>query len=400
VRVASQVPPLVPFVDLPRQHRALRDELLQVMEEALASAAFIGGAAVERFEREFATYVGAADAVGVSNGTDALRLALQAVGVQPGQSVITVPNTFVATAAAISQAGARPAFADIDPDTCLMDPNRLEDFLKRRFASGPKEGRPAAVVPVHLYGHCADLDAILPLAAKYGLKVIEDAAQAHGATCRGRAAGSMGDAGCFSFYPGKNLGACGDAGAVTVREAAVAARLRMLRDHGQRQKYVHEIEGYNNRLDAIQAGFLRVKLRRLDGWNEARRQVAACYDAAFAPLPAVRCVRSTPGNQSVYHLYVIHVAHRDVLLAGLRERGIIGGLHYPIPLHLQECYHRLGHRQGDFPCAEWSAAHLLSLPMYPEMVSDQVAAVIDAVKGLASSQPPLPAPPARMGRAA
>jgi dTDP-4-amino-4,6-dideoxygalactose transaminase len=387
----------VPFVDLPLLHRPLKAELLRVAAAVLHSARFIGGDLVAGFESDFARHTGTAFAVGVSSGTDALRLALLALGVGPGQRVLTVPNTFIATAAAVSQVGARVEFVEIDPATCLMDPNRLEDLLRRRFASASQDERPTAVIPVHLYGQCVDMDPVLELAGRYGLWVLEDAAQAHGATYKGRQAGSLGDAAAFSFYPGKNLGACGDAGAVTTASAAVADQVRLLRDHGQRQKYRHLVEAYNCRLDALQAGFLRVKLRQLDAWNDARRRVAACYDAAFADVPAVRPVRVRDGNQSAHHLYVVHAVARDALWEQLQQRGITCGLHYPIPLHLQACYARLGYRRGDFPCAEWSADHVLSLPLFPGITSDQVQRVIDAVKAVtrsASLREPLPSTPA------
>jgi dTDP-4-amino-4,6-dideoxygalactose transaminase len=372
--------PIVPFLDLPQQHRTLKQELLQVFASALDGAAFIGGSAVADFERDFACYTTTEYAIGVSNGTDALRLALLALGISAGSRVITVPNTFIATAAAISQAGCRIDFVDVDPNTCLMDPNRLEDLLRRRFASGPATDRPAAVVPVHLYGQCVDMDAIADLASRYGMKVLEDAAQAHGATWKGRRAGSLGDAAAFSFYPGKNLGACGDAGAVTTGDADVATRVRMLRDHGQQQKYVHILEGYNGRLDAIQAGFLRVKLRHLDAWNAKRRELARAYDEALASLSWLRPVGILPGNVSAYHLYVVHVPDREGLAAYLKDRGIATGMHYPLPLHLQKCYTRLGYNRGNFPNAEASAATLLSLPIFAEMEFGQLRHVVACIQ--------------------
>jgi dTDP-4-amino-4,6-dideoxygalactose transaminase len=383
----------VPFLDLRLVHDSLKAELLQVAASVIESARFIGGDVVVGFENEFARYTGAAFAVGVSSGTDALRLALLALGVGPGQRVLTVPNTFIATAAAVSHIGARVDFVDVDPVTCLLDPNRLEELLRRRFTSASKEARPTAIIPVHLYGQCADMDPILALARRYGLKVLEDAAQAHGASYKGRPAGTLGDAAAFSFYPGKNLGACGDAGAVTTDCEAVADTVRILRDHGQRQKYIHLVEGYNGRLDALQAAFLRVKLRYLDAWNAARRRVAASYDVAFADLPAVRPVRVRDGNQSAHHLYVIHARDRDALRERLHQRGIMCSLHYPIPLHLQACYARLAYRRGDFPCAEWSADHVLSLPLFPGISSDQVQRVINAIKAVSGSGP-LREPPA------
>jgi dTDP-4-amino-4,6-dideoxygalactose transaminase len=376
---------LVPFLDLPQQHRPLKEELLQVLAAAVDCAGFIGGQLVGDFEKDFARYTGAEHAIGVSNGTDALRLALLALGVPSGSRVVTVPNTFIATAAAISQVGCGIDFVDVDPDTCLMDPNRLEDLLRERFQSGRREDRPSAVIPVHLYGQCVDMDAVRDLSTRYGLKVLEDAAQAHGATNRGQPAGSLGDAAAFSFYPGKNLGACGDAGAVTTSDAGVAEKLRMLRDHGQQQKYIHVLEGYNGRLDAIQAGFLRVKLRYLDAWNARRRGLARAYDQAFAPMTWLRPVLVRPDNVPVYHLYVVHVPDRDALACFLKDRGIATGLHYPLPLHLQKCYAGLGHGRGSFPNAEGSAATLLSLPIFAEMEPAQVRRVIDGVKQFGES---------------
>ncbi|HUG79488.1 MAG TPA: DegT/DnrJ/EryC1/StrS family aminotransferase [Burkholderiales bacterium] len=375
----------VPFVDLVAQHRALRKELIEVFSSALDRAAFVGGPMVEAFEADFGRFGGFRHVVAMSNGTDALRIALQAMGVGAGARVVTVPNTFIATTEAISQAGGTFEFVDIDPATCLMDPNRLEDHLKDAFGRRPKAERPACVVPVHLYGQVCDMDAIQSLAQRYQLKVLEDAAQAHGAAHRGRAAGTLGDAAAFSFYPGKNLGACGEAGAVVTGDASVAERARMLRDHGQSERYRHRLEGTNSRIDAIQAGFLRVKLRHLAAWNEARREIGARYDAAFFGIEGVRAVDVLPHCKPSRHLYVIHAERRDALRAFLRERGIQSGLHYPLPLHLQECYRGLGIGAGAFPHAEWSAARVLSLPIFPEMTHTQAQAVIRGVEQFATA---------------
>lgn len=370
---------LIPFLDLATQHQSIRLELLQVLAEAIENAGFVGGPMVKGFEADFAHYVGTGFAIGVGSGTAALRLTLLSLGLTPGAGVITVPNTFIATVEAITQAGGRIEFVDCEPDTCLLDPNRLEAWLKQRFSSGPKEARPAAIIPVHLYGQCADMDAILELARRYELKVLEDAAQAHGATYRGRPAGSLGDAAAFSFYPGKNLGALGEAGAVTTNNPAITEQVRMLRDHGQRTKYYHVTEGYNERLDAIQAGFLKVKLKYLDGWNQKRAVVAAIYDGAFAGVNQVRPVTVSPHNVSCYHLYVIHVSNRDELQGQLKSKGIQTGLHYPVPLHLQECYAHLGFARGSFPNAEKSAGELLSLPIFPEMEPEEALRVATEV---------------------
>lgn len=369
----------IPFLDLIAQHSPLKDELMQVVSGAIDSAGFIGGPLVSGFEADFARYVRTQYAVGVGSGTDALRLALMALGIGEGARVITVPNTFIATTEAISQAGAQIDFVDVDEDTCLMNPNCLEDFLRGCFAKRTKAERPVAIVPVHLYGQCADMDAIQNLATRYELKVLEDAAQAHGATYRGKPAGGLGDAAAFSFYPGKNLGALGEAGAVTTNNPAVAEKVRILRDHGQQTKYFHSLEGYNSRLDAIQAGFLRVKLRYLDEWNHQRRQLSQIYDQAFAEVEGIRPVRILPHNHSCYHLYVIQVAQRDALKAWLEAKGIATGLHYPLPLHLQECYRHLGYSRGSFPGAERSAAELLSLPIYPSLEAEQAMRVAQEV---------------------
>lgn len=369
----------IPFLDLKTPHRELKDELLAVVSEALDNAAFVGGQNLTQFESDFAAFTGASDAVGVASGTDALLLALVAMGIGRGSKVITVPNTFIATCEAISQAGAEIAFVDVDPETCLIDPDRLEDFLKEAFAKNAEGSRPAAIIPVHLYGQCADMDAILELAGRYGLKVLEDAAQAHGASYKGRYAGSLADAAAFSFYPGKNLGACGEGGAVTTSDPTIAQKVRMLRDHGQKKKYEHEIEGYNGRLDAIQAGFLNVKLRHLAPWNAQRRAIAERYDDAFGSIAAVRPVKVSADNIPARHLYVIHTERRDALANHLNKMGIGTGLHYPIPLHLQACYESLGYRAGQFPAAEKSAAELISLPLFPGMTDEQTDYVIDGV---------------------
>jgi dTDP-4-amino-4,6-dideoxygalactose transaminase len=361
----------VPFLNLVKQHAPLKKELLQIFSDALDSAAFIGGPNVTSFEAEFARFVGTEHSVGVANGTCALRFALLAMGIGKGDRVVTVPNTFIATTEAISQTGAEFDFVDVERETSLMDPNRLEDLLKTKKVT--------AVVPVHLYGQCADMDAIQSLAKKYGFKILEDAAQAHGATYKGRTAGTMGDAAGFSFYPGKNLGACGEAGAVTTSSREIAARIQMLREHGQAAKYYHDVEGYNGRLDAIQAGFLRVKLRHLADWNEKRRTLAKIYDEAFAGVRWLTPVKILPHNISSYHLYVIHVADRDKLQTHLKDRGIATGLHYPLPLHLQKCYEPRGWKKGAFPISEKLGSELVSLPMAAELEVEDVRYVAEAV---------------------
>ncbi|HWR91656.1 MAG TPA: DegT/DnrJ/EryC1/StrS family aminotransferase [Desulfobacterales bacterium] len=361
----------IPFLDLKIQYRQIEAELKPLLEEIMASGAFIGGAPVAAFEEEFAAFCGVKHCVGLNSGTDALRFALMAVGVKPGDEVITVPHTFIATTEAISQAGATPVFVDIDPDTCCID----VDQIPRRITS-----RTRAILPVHLYGQPADMDPILDIARKHHLAVIEDACQAHGALYKGRPAGSMGIAGCFSFYPGKNLGAFGDAGAVVTDDENLAQTFRMLREHGQSRKYYHDMEGYTGRLDAIQAAVLRIKLKRLAQWNQARRAHASVYNQLLADIPGVSVVKEADFAQSVFHLYVIRVDDRDGLQDFLSERGVGTGLHYPLPLHLQKAYAHMGLRKGDFPVSERTAERLLSLPMYAELTRERVEYVVDCIK--------------------
>jgi dTDP-4-amino-4,6-dideoxygalactose transaminase len=379
----------IPFLDLKVQYRQIADELKPVLEEIMANGAFIGGPQVAAFEEEFAAFCGGGVCVGLNSGTDALRFALMAAGIGPGDEVVTVPHTFIATTEAISQAGAVPVFVDIDPQTCCLDPKRLAEFIEgkctfdpqvRRLINRETRRRVAAVIPVHLYGQPADMDPILSLAGKYGLVVIEDACQAHGARYKGRLAGSMGAAGCFSFYPGKNLGAFGDAGAVVTRDPKLAETMRMLREHGQSRKYVHDMEGYTGRLDAMQAAVLRLKLRRLAEWNRARRENARRYDRLLAGVPGVTVVAEAPAAESVYHLYVILVDDRDGLQRHLTEKGVGTGLHYPLPLHLQKAYAPMGFKPGDFPVSEATAARLLSLPMYAELTPEQIEYVAACIR--------------------
>jgi len=377
----------VPFLDLVTPHRELRDELTTVFEHALETAGFIGGPMVEDFEQNFAGYCDTQHCVGVGSGTDALRFALMAAGVGHDDAVITVPNTFIATAEAISQCGALPRFVDVDERTYNMDVNRLAAYLADECFRNDSNGevvdkqtgrRVKAVVPVHLYGQTADMDPILELAEKYHLLVIEDACQAHGAEYfslrdnRWKKAGSIGRTAAFSFYPGKNLGACGEAGAVTTNDADLAKRVRVLRDHGQAQKYYHDMEGYNGRLDAIQAGILRIKLRHLAAWNERRRECAARYQELLgAAAERVKLPFVPSWSKAVFHLYVVQVQNREQLQKHLSEAGIGTGIHYPIPLHLQKAYKHLGYRQGDFPVSEEAASQILSLPMFPGLTYGQ-----------------------------
>ena len=390
----------IPLVDLIAVHQELEEELAAVFKTALRSSAFVGGPMVETFEREFAEFCEVQCCVGAGSGTDALRFAVVAAGVQPGETVVTVPNTFIATTEAITQAGAQPDFVDIDERTYTMNPEKLHTYLETdctpdqqtgRVMSN-RTGRPVtAVIPVHLYGQMADMDPILELAAKYNLIVIEDACQAHGAEYfsktegRWRKAGSMGHAAAFSFYPGKNLGACGEAGAVTTDDQRVARHCQMLRDHGQSRKYIHDFEGYNGRLDAIQAGILHAKLRYLAKWNDQRRENARRYNELFAAVGSALTLPYVPvWSRPVHHLYVVRVADRDRLQADLAQDGIATGVHYPIPLHLLKVYESLGFRPGDFPVTERAASQVLSLPMFPGLLLEQQRVVSKAVQsGLA-----------------
>jgi dTDP-4-amino-4,6-dideoxygalactose transaminase len=391
-------PEAIPFLDLVTPHVELEEELTAVFHSALRTAGFIGGPVVEEFEKEFAEFCDTRHAVAVSSGTDALRFAIMVAGIQPGEVVITVPHTFIATTEAISQAGAFPEFVDIDEQTYNMSVEMLERYLKEqctRDKSGKlislRSGRRVtAVVPVHLYGQMADMDAILKLAEEHGLVVIEDACQAHGAEYlsakhnRSMKAGSMGVAAAFSFYPGKNLGACGEAGAVTTNDAELAGKIKVLRDHGQAQKYYHNVEGYNGRLDAIQAGLLRVKLRHLAKWNAQRRERAKEYDRLLAGNVHVTRPDEPSWSKAVYHLYVIRSSDRDGLMSYLTRSGIGTGIHYPVPLHLQKAYAALGYIAGDFPVAESVAAEIVSLPMFPHLTDLQQVRVADEIRTFTS----------------
>jgi dTDP-4-amino-4,6-dideoxygalactose transaminase len=389
----------IPFLDLITPHLELKDELTEVFTKALSTAGFIGGPMVENFERDFAAFCDAKHCVGVSNGTDALRFAFIAAGIKPGDTVITVPNTFIATTEAISQAGARPDFVDIDERTYNMDPEKLREYLEVQcyFDEGRlknrKTGLPVtAVVPVHLYGQMADMDPIMELAERYNLIVIEDACQAHGAEYfskkdnRWKKAGSMGLAAAFSFYPGKNLGACGEAGAVTTNDAEMAQKMRVLRDHGQSKKYYHDVEGYNGRLDAMQAGFLSVKLKHLPAWTESRRDAASRYRKLFRPTNSdVVLPFESAHALAVYHLFVVRVQNRENLMKHLASAGIGTAIHYPIPLHLQNAYQHLGLGTGAYPVTEKVAPEILSLPMFPGLTSEQQNRVVDEILSFATT---------------
>jgi dTDP-4-amino-4,6-dideoxygalactose transaminase len=391
----------VPFLDLVTPHQELKAELLQVVEKALGNAGFIGGPMVEDFERDFAKFCDTKYCVGVNSGTDALRFAFMAADVKPGEIIVTVPHTFIATTEAISQVGAHIAFVDINEKTYTMDPEKLREYLEVRCEFDKSRGKllekaskrvVSAIVPVHLYGQTADMDPILELANKYKLVVIEDACQAHGAEYFSRKegvwkkAGTMGLASAFSFYPGKNLGACGEAGSTNTNDEVMAKRMKMIRDHGQAKKYYHDMEGYNGRLDSIQAGWLSVKLRHLANWNESRRQLAHRYHELFADAKSALVLPiEAEWTKGVYHLYVVRVNDREALQAHLSEAGIGTGIHYPIPLHLQKAYEHLGYRKGDFPVTERVASEIVSLPMFPRLQVSQQVEVVNKVKEFAAS---------------
>jgi len=383
----------IPFLDLVTPHVELEQELTAVFQKALRAAGFVGGAMVEDFEQAFAAFCQAEYAVAVNSGTDALRFALIAAGVKPGDVAVTVPNTFIATTEAISQAGAQPEFVDIDERTYNMDPAKLHAYLETQCTQEDGEliskrsgRRVTAIVPVHLYGQMVDMDAILELAERYRLIVIEDACQAHGAEYFSRKhnrwfkAGSMGHAAGFSFYPGKNLGACGEGGAITTNDAKIAKACKMLRDHGQAKKYYHDIEGYNGRLDSIQTGILSVKLKHLADWNAQRRERAAEYKSLFENNTGVQTPFEPSWSRAVYHLYVVRVADREGLMAYLKDADIGTGIHYPIPLHLQKAYESLGYKAGNFPVTERVAREIVSLPMFPQLTTEQQARVVNEIQ--------------------
>jgi len=390
----------IPFLDLVTPHVELEEELTALFQRVLRTAGFIGGPMVENFETAFAEFCETKHSIAVNSGTDALRFAIMASGVQPGDVVLTVPNTFIATTEAISQALAIPEFVDVDEQTYNMSTVMLQRYLEKkcvRDASGKlmslRSGRPVtAIVPVHLYGQVADMDRILELAAEYDLIVIEDACQAHGAEYfskkqnRWMKAGSMGRAAAFSFYPGKNLGACGEAGAITTNDAGMAEKMKMLRDHGQSRKYYHAIEGYNGRLDALQAGILHVKLRHLKAWNELRRERAAEYSRLLVNCDAIRLPWEPSWSRSVYHLYVIRTSDRDGMMQHLKEAGIGSAIHYPVPLHMQRAYASMNYSVGDFPVTESCATEIVSLPMYPQLSLEDLEKVVREVQAFCAKR--------------
>jgi dTDP-4-amino-4,6-dideoxygalactose transaminase len=364
----------IPLVDLSAQHAAVAEEVAEGWQEVLARTAFIGGPQVAAFEREYAEFIGASHCVAMANGTDAIEIALRALGVGRGDECILPANTFIATAEAVSRAGATPVLVDCaDDETYLIDADAVEAAVTPRTR---------AIIPVHLYGQAAPVERLLPLARRIGIWLVEDAAQAHGARRHGTSAGVLGDAAATSFYPGKNLGAYGDAGAALTSSADVAARMRMIRDHGSARKYEHEVLGVNSRLDTLQAVVLSAKLRRLAGWNAARRAAAARYDELLSGCDAVVRPRTLEGNEHVWHLYAVRVPQRDRVLKELHAAGIGAGIHYPEPIHMTAAFAGLGYPQGAFPVAERTAPDLLSLPIFPEITAAQqerVASVLISV---------------------
>ncbi len=393
--ISHTIPDSIPFLDLVSPHIELEQELTGVFLKAIRTGGFVGGPMVDEFEKAFAEFCETKYSAAISSGTDALRFGLMASGVKTGDVVVTVPHTFIATTEAISQAGALPEFVDIDEQTFNMDPVKLAEYLQKQCSiddagtvTSRRSGRPVtAIVPVHLYGQMSDMDAILELAERYHLVVIEDACQAHGAEYfskkhnRWMKAGSMGRAAAFSFYPGKNLGACGEAGAATTNDPGIAKTMKMLRDHGQATKYYHDVEGYNGRMDAIQAGLLDVKLTHLPKWNAQRRERAAEYKRLLESADTALVPPYEPAwSRAVYHLYVVRSADREGLMDHLKKAGIGTGIHYPIPLHLQKAYASMNYREGDFPITERAAAEIVSLPMFPQLTGEQQSVVVEEIR--------------------
>lgn len=362
----------IQFLDLKTQYHSIKDEILPEIESVLNSSAFVLGPKVKAFEESFALYIGVKHAIGVSNGTDALTLALVAQGIGPGDEVIVPANTFIATAEAVSHSGAKPIFVDVNPRNYLIDSKLIEQKITKHTK---------AIIPVHLYGQTANMDEILHIAKKHNLIVIEDACQAHGATFNGKKAGSMGNVGCFSFYPGKNLGAYGEGGACVTNSDEIAAKIRLFRDHGSEKKYYHDEIGYNFRMHGIQGAVLNVKLKYLDKWNSSRIKNAEIYSHQLKDVLGVIIPEVMNNNKHIFHLYVIQVEQdRDEFINKLKEKGITALIHYPIPIHLQKAYAHLGHKAGDFPVSETVAKKIISLPMYPELSIEQITYVCDTIK--------------------
>lgn len=359
----------IPLVDLKAQYLSIKKEIDEAIQRVLNKCNFIMGDEVKEFEEELASFCSAKYAVGVSSGTDALLLALKAINIQPGDEVITVPNTFIATTEAITMAGGKIKFVDIDEETFNIDTNKIESAITNKTR---------AILPVHLYGQPANMDPIIDVAKKYNLKVIEDAAQAHGAEYNNKRVGALGDIGIFSFYPGKNLGAYGDAGAVVTNDPDISNKIAMLRNHGRTKKYEHEYEGYNCRLDTLQAAILRVKLKYINSWNEARRNHASSYRKLLQNTDIILPTEQKD-NKHIYHIFAVRTADRDNLLNKLKNEGIGAGIHYPIPLHLQPAYRYLGYKAGDFPITEKCAREIISLPMYPELDEVKIKKIAEAI---------------------
>ena len=366
----------VQFLDLKAQYQTIREDVQSALQQVLDNTAFAGGPFVAQFEKEFALFCKSEQAIGVGSGTDALWLALLGLGIGKGDEVITVPDTFIATAEAISYCGATPVFVDVEEKTYNMDPAMLEAAITPRTK---------AIIPVHLFGQTADMDPIMEIAKKHGLYVVEDACQAHGAEYKGRMAGSIGDAGCFSFYPGKNLGAYGEAGAVVTNNADLANKMRMIRDHGQSKKYYHGLVGWNARMDGFQGAILSVKLKYLARWNEARRKNGQLYNELLTGRDGIVVPLEAGYAKHVYHIYAIRTQNRDAMINALGEKGINTGIHYPVPIHLQEAYHFLGLKKGSFPVAEKCASEFVSLPMFPELSVEQITYVAQEIKNCCKS---------------
>jgi len=369
---------MIPFIDLKRQYKEIEEEILSAIKRVFEKGRFILGEEVSAFEEEFSRYCGVRYGVGVGSGTDALHLALKAAGTGEGDEVITVANSFIATALAIAQTGGKPLFVDIDPETYTMDPNALEDLLRRRKKRAGRQ-RIKAILPVHLYGHPAEMDAMMDIADRYNLVVIEDACQAHGAEYQGKKVGSFGLLSCFSFYPTKNLGGYGDGGMVVTDDKKLNEKLRLLRCYGEKKKYHHVLKGSNSRLDEIQGAILRVKLRYLDQRNEEKRKRARIYRRMLGG-PGVCCPIEKEKARHVYHLFVIRTKKRNALQPFLKENGIETLIHYPIPIHLQKAFKELGYRRGDFPWTEQYAREILSLPFFPEMTESEMEEVATQIK--------------------
>ena len=367
----------VPFLDLKAHHDPIKDEVMKVISEVIDKNAFAGGPYVASFEKAFAEYCGVEHAIGVGSGTESLWLALMAKEIGPGDEVITVPSTFIATAEAISLAGAKPVFVDVLEESCNMDPSKIEAAITSRTK---------AVIPVHLFGQMAEIDPILEIAKEHGLFVMEDSAQAVGAEYKGRRAGSVGDCASFSFYPGKNLGAFGEAGAITTNDGDLAHKIRVLRDHGQAKKYYHSKVGWNGRMDGIQGAVLEIKLRNIDKASEGRRLNADRYNERLSGVDGIILPEEGEHQRHVYHIYPIRVQDRDTVLANMGEAGVACGIHYPVPLHIQEAYADLGYSKGSFPVSEQSAAEFLSLPMFPELTQEQVDLVCAVLKDQLTKQ--------------